>query len=266
MPLIKTFIICNKDVEKERLKNMEKQLKQTGFSSNDYEYFSDCWMDTVKQRHKNIKTNQIECLSFPMENINLAEMSLFINHIELLRKIDREYYASNNDAHYSIDNSYFLILESDAYVFPGMKFSKSNIVNLTQSIFHFKKQNENALNDFDLINLGGNCLEIFKNEGYPKDKGINVDGFKLYYEDRLICIEALLWSLKGVHNFLKQFDLYCKSKGNKITEPIDCVLDNLIRDKSKKFNIYWLIPGMIKQGSGSIWQSYLRHYKKFDKK
>ena len=52
---------------------------------------------------------------YTFHNLNNAEISLFINHIEILK--NKNNYKSGN----------FLILESDIYVYPGFNFTHKHL-------------------------------------------------------------------------------------------------------------------------------------------
>ena len=221
----KIFIICNKLNEPERFKNMEKQLINGNFNDIDIEYFCDIWKT-------NIINNNYDNIIF--QNLNKGEISVFRNHIEILNKIKREY-----------DNGIFLILESDAYAFPEMEFTLNKINKLCK--FN---------NDWDIINIGGSCLQIFREHGYPKTKPIIFDNTSFYNENRIVCIEALLWNYKSIIKFLDEYDNFKIKFKNKIHLPIDVVLDYMI--ENNKLNLYWINPCLVKQGSGSIWKSNIR--------
>lgn len=221
----KIFIICNKRNEIERYKNMEKQLEEGNFNREKVEYFCNIWKTDIN----NNKYNNIV-----FENLNKGEISVFRNHIEILNKIKNEYNDGN-----------FLILESDAYAFPGMEFTLDKINNIC-----------NFNEDWDIINIGGSCQQIFQEHGYPKSKKIIFDNSKFYKEDRLICIEGLLWNYKSVIKFLKEVELFKNKFKNKIHLPIDCIIDYMV--ENKKLNLFWINPCLVKQGSGSIWKSNIR--------
>ena len=60
----------------------------------------------------------------------------------------------------------FLILESDAYVFPGMKFSEKRLEELISI--------SSKLEEWDIISIGGSCVDIL---GQPKTSKIVIDDF-----------------------------------------------------------------------------------------
>ena len=224
----KVFVICNKDIEKERYENMEQQLKKANIDPKKVEYFCKTWSNDIDD---NTKLNGLQ-----FSNINKAERSLLINHIETLKKIKNNY-----------KNGFFLILESDAYVFPWMKFDNDKL----NKIINISSQLEN----WDIINIGGSCEDIFSEHGYPKTKPININDFTFFLENRIVCIEGLIWNYKSIVKFLDLFDDYIKKRG-KIFYPIDVFIDNLAIEK--KINIYWTKPALLKQGSGAVWKSWLR--------
>ena len=204
---------------------MEKRLVNGNFNNIDLEYFCNIWKTEVNNNNYD---------NFIFENLNKGEISVFINHIEILYKIKREY-----------NDGIFLVLESDAYVFPGMEFTLDKI----NSLSNFK-------NDWDIINIGGSCSQLFREQGYPKSNPIIFDSTEFYKENRLICIEALLWNYKSIVKFLDEFEKLKIKLNNKIHLPIDVLIDYLV--ENNKINVFWIKPCLIKQGSGSIWKSNIR--------
>lgn len=239
----KFFIICNKDKETERLKNLEKIIDNSKIEKNKIEFFCKCWSDDVI-KNKN-KDGLSEYDNNIFKNLNNAEISLFINHIEILKKIKNDYNSGN-----------FVIFESDIYVHPGWNFNNKHF----NEIIEFSDN----LNNWDIINVGRSCIDVFRSKGYPKSNPIINQNDKYYKEDRLICIEALIWNYNSICKFLKLFEEYNKERNNIITEPIDVILDNLC--VSKKLNLYWKTPSLCLQGSGIQFPSWLREYEKFKKK
>ena len=238
----KIFIICNKDKETERLKNLEKIIDNSKIDRNNIDFFCKYWSDDII-KNKN-KDGLSEYDNNIFQNLNNAEISLFINHIEILKKIKKDY-----------NSGYFLILESDIFVYPGMEFNYQKINEICD--------NSNKLDKWDIINIGGSCTDIFRSQGYPKSKPIINKKDKYYKEDRLICIEALIWNYNSICKFLDLFKKYNLKNNNQITEPIDVILDNLCQ--SKDLNLYWKIPCLCKQASGIQFPSWLREYEKFKK-
>jgi hypothetical protein len=221
----KIFVICNKQYEKDRYENMRKQLNEGNFNNIDIEYFCHIWKNEIFDNNYN---------NITFENLNKGEKSVFINHIEILYKIKREY-----------NDGIFLVLESDAYVFPGMEFTLDKVNRLSE-----------IENNWDIINIGGSCLQLFQEHGYPKSTPINFNNTKFYKENRLICIEALLWNYKSIVKFLDEYEKLKIKFNNKIHLPIDVLIDYLV--EHDKLNIFWIHPCLIKQGSGSVWKSNIR--------
>lgn len=232
----KIFIICNKNIELERYDNMKKQIINANIDESNIEYTYKYWstdIENIKLENNNnfIYENNLYV------NLNNAEISLLINHINILKNIKKNY-----------SEGIFLILESDAYVFEGMEFTDIKLIELI-NISH-------KLKDWDIINIGGSCMDIFRHHGYPKNKEIKINNFRFYNEDRLICIESLIWNYNSICKFLDLYDKYNIKNNNIISDPIDVIIDNL--SVLKNLNIYWTEPCLVKQGSGSIFKSLLR--------
>ena len=231
----KFFIICNTNKEIERLKNLKKIIINSKIDKKKIEFFCKYWKNDIEKK-KN-KDNLSEYDNNIFQNLNDAEISLFINHLEILKKIKKNY-----------NSGYFLILESDICVYPGWPFNKAHLHDII-------KFSDN-LDNWDIINIGRSCIDVFQNQGYPKSNPIINKNDKYYKEDRLICIEALIWNYDSINKFLKLFKEYNIKRNNKISEPIDVILDNLCI--SKKLNLYWKTPSLCVQGSGGKFPSWLR--------
>lgn len=232
----KIFVICNKNIEIERYENLQKIFDQSNIDEKDIELNCKCWSNDIEHIKKN-NNNQIIYDNNLFINLNNSEISLFINHIEILKKIKKDY-----------NKGIFLILESDIIVYPGMEFNIKRfkeIIDMT-----------NTIDNWDIINIGGSCYDVFVNEGYPKTKPIIINNSKFYNEKRLICIEALLWNYNSICKFLDLFETYNKNKLNTISDPIDSILDNLCSEN--KLDLYWLFPFSCKQGSNIQYKSWLR--------
>lgn len=227
--MIKIFVICNKSVEVERHDNLISQFKDGCFNVDSIEFFCNTWKTDIDDKHR---YNKIF-----FENLKKGEISILINHIELLKKIKNEFKEGN-----------FLIMESDAHTFGYLKFTNERLNEVCE--------NSKDIKNWDIINIGGSCQQIFNEYNYPKTEPIKFKKYKYYNEDRLICIEGLIWNYNSICKFLDLFEIYINIRHFKISEPIDVIIDNLV--KNKKLNIFWCNPALFKQGSGSIWNSYIR--------
>ena len=231
--LKKIFVICNQSVENDRYKNMEKQFKKGNINKDLVEYYLHYWKSDIEEEKKK-NNGKFIYQNYEMRNLNNGEISLFVNNIELFKKIKEEY-----------KEGYFLILESDAYVFPNMKFNMNNINDIINSIQNIK--------DWDIVNVGARCEQIFCNKGYPKSNPIKFNDLNFYKEDRLICTEALIWNYKSITKILKIFN---NIKKKIITKPIDVLYDDLAR--REKINLYWTKPPICTQASGTKFKSHIR--------
>jgi len=230
------YIICNIEKETERLENLQKVINNSNINENKIDFFCKYWSDDIE----NIKNNNNHKMIYDnnlFQNLNNAEISLFINHIEILKNIKNKYKNGN-----------FLILESDIFVYRGMQFNDQKLNDIIHA--------SNKLDNWDIINIGGSCYDIFLSQGYPKSNPIIIGNDKYFNEDRLICIEALIWNYNSICKFLDLFEKYNLKNNNQICEPIDVILDNLC--KAKDLNLYWKIPCLCKQASGIQFKSWLR--------
>jgi hypothetical protein len=232
----KIFIICNKDIEYERYQNMEKQIIEADIDKDNIEYFCKYWGTDIK-KFKDDNNSNFVYENNTYLNLNNAEISLIINHISILKKIKNEY-----------NKGIFLLLESDCCVYQGIEFTSIKLIELLNVSYKLK--------NWDIINIGGTCMIIFKDSGYPKTEGIKINDFTFYNENRLVCTDSLIWNYNSICNFLDLFDKYNIKNNNIIFEPMDVIIDNLC--VSGNLNLYWTSPYLLLQGSGSIWKSNIR--------
>ena len=228
----KIYIICNKEKELDRYNNLEKIIYNSNIDRSYYEYYAKCWSNDITTHD-----NHYVYDGYAFVNLNPAEISLFINHISVLKKIRQEH-----------TSGLFVVLESDAYTFPGMNFNKEYLDKLVVD--------SNKLDSWDFINIGAKCQQIFQHDGYPKSTPIQLDTFRFYNEKRMVCIEGLVWNYQSIGTFLELFEEYYKENDSVVKDPIDVVIDELC--KSNKLNIYWSSPPLVVQVSGSIYKSHLR--------
>ena len=164
--MIKTYIICNKDKEDFRFKKLLFQIQQLDINLPNYEIFNFIWGDEITDeiRNKYCKTDYSmkyhgrNLINNPLTN---GEISLFLNYIECLRKIRREFKEGN-----------FLILESDVIF--------SNEFN-----HFFKKIVESLpkLNNWDIINIGCGSRNYLKRFNYPKTIPFIINNIKFHNEN-----------------------------------------------------------------------------------
>jgi len=225
----KIFILCRKDKENDRYNNLEYQIKNCNVDKNLYQYYEGCWQDEIA----NMKYDENILVNQKFLNINPAERSLFMNHVNCLKYIKDDYKDGN-----------FLILESDAIF--ETHFHKDNLKNLMNSVNSF---------NWDYMSLGRFTIELFSQEGYPKSQAKKLNNLNFYNENRMVCLEAILWNYKGIVKFL---DLLKNEFKDKISLPIDCVLDELTQNN--KLTTYWVTPSFFYQGSMTKkFKSHLRN-------
>ena len=106
--MIKTYILCNKDKEPKRFKSVQNQIATFNLSETlDIEHFNYIWADEITQeiRKKYCKsdwTMRKHGRNMKNKPLTNGEISLFLNYIECLKKIRKEYSDGN-----------FIIFESD---------------------------------------------------------------------------------------------------------------------------------------------------------
>lgn len=241
-----TYIIVNKENETDRFNNIIKQIDSYKLNNIlDINFFCYCWKNDITKEIRNkycksdwtMKKHNRDMKNSPLTN---GEISLFLNHIESLRKIRKNY-----------SNGYFLILESDI-IFKNLFYE--NIENVLNDIKN--------IDSLDILNIGEGVPNHFERLGYPKSKPIIINKNKYYKENINKCTEGILWSYKGICKFLDYFE-----KDNNIDGPIDTKIDvfskNICELKEygnfDEFNIFWCEKPLVQQGSNlKIFNSNLR--------
>lgn len=214
---IPTFFIVNPKYEEDRYNNLLKLIKENNISN--YSFIANTWGCDITPELRNILTKTDTAMKYHGRNmidypLSNGEISLFLNHVESLRKI-RDTYS----------NGIFLIFESDIIFYDNFKGKIKEVIELSTKV------------DWDIINIGrGNGNDIPKSE--PIKPGLN-----LYKEKRNRFSEGILWNYKGVCKFLSYFE-----ETNDIDAPIDCKMD-YYSDILGIFDLYWAEPGLVWQKS-----------------
>jgi GR25 family glycosyltransferase involved in LPS biosynthesis len=193
-------------IEKNKLKN--------------YELFSNTWSCDITPDLRNKICASDEAMRYQGRNmverpLSNAEVSLFLNHIECLKKIRKEYSDGN-----------FIIFESDIILYDNFQNNLNRVIELSKSI------------DWDIINIGnGNCRDK------PKSEPIR-QGLHLYKEKINRFAEGIIWNYKSICKFLEYFE-----KTGQVDAPFDVKLDYY--SHLNIFNIYWAEPALVWQGSAN---------------
>jgi len=213
-----TFFLCNKDKEPSRYESLLEQINNNTITN--YSFFSHIWGDeiTPELRQLYCKSDismRFHCrnmIDYPLRN---TEISLFLNHVECLRYIKRNY-----------TNGYFAIFESDALFYSDYN---NNINTILEQASH--KSNVH------IINIGeGDRTSLPKSE--PLKNTLSI-----YNEKANKFTEGIIWTYEGVCNFLEYFD-----RTSDIDGPIDTKI-HIYSEIFGGFNIYWAYPPLVYQGS-----------------
>jgi len=210
--MIPTFFVCNEVFEPNRFKFIKEQIEDMKLEN--YHFVSSTWSNDITPEIRNewVKSDtSMLChgrnwINSPLRN---AEISLFFNHLECLKKIRKEY-----------DSGLFVIFESDVIFEPNYLANLETVISLLDD-------------NIDCVNIGYGHRMNPKN---PKDT------LSLYHTNLNKCAEGILWTYKGICRFLDEFE-----KKNDIDAPFDTKMD--VMSNNKVFSIYWAHPPLVKQGS-----------------
>lgn len=234
-PYSRIFFICDKQNEADRHANLCKQLLDTQLSIDKYEIFTHIWGTQITNeiRSKFCKSD----FSMRLHNRNMitkpltnGEISLFLNHIECLRKIRKEY-----------NSGLFFIFESDVIL---CKNFKNYLNKICEEI--------SCIDDWDVINVGEGTRNYLKSFNYPKSLPIKNNIFTFHNEDIHSCTEGILWNYDSICKFLSYFELI-----EDIDSPFDTKMD--VYSYLGEFKIYWAYPTLVNQGSiNGLYNSLVR--------
>lgn len=224
----KTYVICNKQYEKERYDFLMKQIKLLGINS-----FLDIkildgltWKDDITDKclefycktDYSMKKHGRNMINKPL---NRGEISLFMNHVKCLEDIIQTETSGN-----------FLILESDVIF---KRNTRMKLDDILKNMIH--------LPDWDIINIGEGQQVYMKSQGYPKNVPNIVNKYKFYKENINRCTESMIWNYNSINKFITYF-----KSNNDINGPFDTVLD-VFSLENDNFNIYWSEKTLFVQGS-----------------
>ena len=236
-PYSHIFFICDKQNEPERHADLCKQILDTELPKEKYDFFTHIWgnqiTNEIRQQYcKSDFSMQLHNRNMITKPLSNGEISLFLNHIECLRKIRKEY-----------SNGLFFIFESDVIFCKDFENCLNNVC-----------KEVSCIDDWDVINVGEGIRETSyaKSLGYPKSPPITNNIFTFHNEDRQSCTEGILWNYDSICKFLTYFEL-----NEDIDSPFDTKMD--VYSYLGEFKIYWAYPTLVKQGSiCGLYKSLLR--------
>lgn len=201
--------ITHYDLLIERKEYLIKQLTNLGYNKNNYEFISNKGQSVITNEEKN-----------KFRNIKLSEISLFLHHIEVLKKI-----ADSKNL-----KKFNLVLEDDVILSPI--FTK--VLNTLLPYLP---------DDWDFFFIGNGC-----NLHAPYTNGKHI--YKVYGNNSLNlpygptrCADSIFISKKcatlALNNLLNPNHI--------ISLPYDHWLNAFI--KKNNLNVYWLEPTIVEQGT-----------------
>ena len=211
------FIICNKYKEQKRylhcLEQVRKHLDNYNVKIN---YYYHIWADEItddiyKKYCKTDKSMIRHGRSMKTNPLTKGEVSLVLNNVFCLKKILKEY-----------KEGYFLILESDYFLFDNFYENLEKIINFIQD----------SNLEFDIINVGTGFRGYIKKKKLNKvTNTIKIDEELSLIQTNLNCgAEGLLWNIESIKKFIQNFE-----KESDINGPWDTILDVL----EYEFKLFW---------------------------
>lgn len=212
--------ITHYDLLIERKENLIQQLTNIGYNKNNYEFISNKGQSIITEKEK-----------YKFRNIKISEISLFLHHIEALKKIADPINTTK----------YNLVLEDDVVL--SSKFN-SVLTNLLP----------NLPDDYDMFFIGNGCN---LHAPYINNKYI----YKVYGNNSLNlpygptrCADSYFISKKCAQLAISKLSL----PNYIVTMPYDHWLNAFI--KHNNLNIYWLEPTIVEQGTETgLYISSLEH-------
>tara|TARA_B100000674_G_scaffold207823_1_gene169963 strand:+ start:910 stop:1626 length:717 start_codon:yes stop_codon:yes gene_type:complete len=211
------FIICNKHREKNRYTHSQEQISKHLSNFNiKINYYYHIWADEItddiyKKYCKTDKSMIKHGRNMKINPLTKGEVSLVLNNVNCLKKILKEY-----------KEGYFLILESDFFLFDNFYKNLEKIINFIQT----------SNLKFDIVNIGKGFREYIKKKNLNKIiNTIKIDKELSLIKTNLNCgAEGLLWKIESIKKFIQNFE-----EENDINGPWDTILDTL----EYNFCIYW---------------------------
>jgi hypothetical protein len=232
------YCLCNPEFEPERYKNLVAMFKRLKVSDDSLTFISPTYKHTITDdmMKRYVKTFQI--MTMRKDPMRIPEISLFLNLRATLEDIKRNY---------SDPFDMFLILEADV-------FDLANVYDFQDLLQKVKNK------PWSVIHVGGKDApdgSPFCNNLLPYRKDINYtpllhdakedlsqvgDSIRLFRHFNTRCTDSLLWSYKGVQQFLQHMQ-----KENYYV-PLDYYMSELTID-NKEFKHYWSKPSYFDQKS-----------------
>ena len=232
----RVFCVCNPEFEPDRYEMLKKLFMSQNIHSDNVHYLSSTYKHTITEYiyNENIKDQLV--LRLRKNPMKKGELSLFLNYIEVLEYIVRNYKDGN-----------FLVFESD--------------VMLSKDISRFTDfMNKIKDKDWGLIHLG-----LYDNRmwGDPNFKSPTGYGARQFYQNECIedittrtdeyrlsrkyytrCCDSFLWRYNSIQLFLK----YMKNEDTNFGIPFDYYLCNFL-EHNNECKHYWSENEFFKQGS-----------------
>jgi hypothetical protein len=251
--IMRTYCIFNKSFEPDRQIMLEEMFEKLQISKDNVSYICPTYKHTITEEQYNKHIKIQTCLSYRYAKIKKSELSLYLNFIEILENIEKNY-----------KDGIFFTFESDVMI-------GKNIEKLPEFINFANKIRDK----WDLIHLGMFVPEIFtfpvcnfsngykvNNERYNPNLleyvKQNINNQQIFIEDitkpidehRLIrklycrCTDSFLWNYKSIINFLN----HIKNIDPNYGVPFDFYINNFL-ETNIWFKQYWTVDEFFVQGS-----------------
>ncbi len=222
----KTFIISSPEFELTRYNKMKDVFHNNlGMAYHNIQFICPTYKEMITDEMMKYHVKDDQCHRYERGPLLKSELSLFLNHLEVLKQIEKNY-----------SDGMFLVVESD--VIPMETISQFNdFLTMVQS-----KRNDDGTYCWDMINLGCPYGEKMYSTWYEEDITSENDPFRLLRKKFTRCTDSILWSYTGVKkilDLLKVENNYCL--------PIDTWIDDIIAEKYPEFKLYWSVTSFFLQ-------------------
>jgi hypothetical protein len=209
--LPKTFIISSPLYEQSRYEKMKIVFK-------DYnaEFICPTYKQTITDEIMSRYLKDDLTLKLYNRPLLKSEMSLFLNHVSILKHIEKKY-----------KDGIFLVFESDAYPLDLTFFN--DFIQLIET-----KRDKNNEYLWDMISIGLPYSELIYNYWWKEDLTTNCDKIRLIRKKITRCTDSLIWSYTGIEKFLNLL----KVENENYCLPIDTYFNDIIC-KHENFKLYW---------------------------
>jgi len=218
-----TYVITSKIFEEDRYNHILNIFKNIlGLSSQNVTLHCPSYKTTVNKEFLTDKI-QLEKMHSVLESTRRkAEISLFYNHLSVLKDILKNY-----------KDGYFLICESDVIPNENMNYFNGLLTML-----------DNYKEKWDIINIGTPYTYMMFDGYFNEDFTSKTDMFRMIHKRVTRCTDSFIMSYSGIVKYLNLIE-----NDTDYMIPYDHYMNYILEKYPNDIKLYWSIPSFFDQGS-----------------